>query len=40
MQHLLKAAAGAARAQVIPPELFREFFISVNDPVTGPDVSL
>ena len=38
MQHFLKALAGAARAQIVPPQLFGEVFVTVDDPVTLFDV--
>jgi hypothetical protein len=31
MQHFLKALARAARARIVAPELFEEFFIPMND---------
>ena len=38
MQHFLKALAGAARAQVVPPQLLSEVFVTVDNPVTFLDV--
>jgi hypothetical protein len=31
MQHFLKPAVGAARAEIVPPELFDELLVAVND---------
>jgi hypothetical protein len=38
MQHFLKALAGAARAQIVAPQLFSQVFIAMDDPVTFFDV--
>jgi len=40
IQHFLKAPSGAARAQVVPPQFFAEFFVAVNDPAAALDLGL
>jgi hypothetical protein len=34
-QHFLKALPGAARAGVVSPEFFQQFFVAVNYPVSA-----
>jgi hypothetical protein len=38
MQQRLKSASGAARAQVVAPELLGEFDVAVDDAVAAPDL--
>jgi hypothetical protein len=38
MQQRLKSASGAARAQVVAPELFGQLNIAVDDAVAAPDL--
>jgi hypothetical protein len=39
MQHFLKATTRSARTQIITPQLFAEFLLSVNNPETFFDMS-
>jgi len=38
MQHFLKAFAGAARAWIIPTQLFEKLLVAMDDPNTALDV--
>jgi hypothetical protein len=40
IQHFLKAAAGAARAQVFPAQFFKQVFFNVYDSKAAFDVGL
>jgi hypothetical protein len=38
MQQFLKSTSGAARAQIVAPELFGQFDIAADDAVAAPDL--
>jgi hypothetical protein len=38
MQHCLKTFCRSARAGIIPPQLFEQFFVAMNDALTALDL--
>jgi hypothetical protein len=40
MQQLLKTLPGAARAEIVPAELFSQLLVAVDDPESAPNLRL